>query len=87
MLARLERTLPKGEAWRYEPKLDGFRGLLWRAPSGSVHLLSRDLRDLSHAFNVFSTEGIEHDARAAERHDLTVDQPLNQPSIHAQAGG
>jgi hypothetical protein len=26
MLAQLERTLPRGEHWRYEPKLDGFRG-------------------------------------------------------------
>src|ERR1051326_7461037 len=50
MLARLERTLPRGDLWRYEPKLDGFRGLLWRAPSGSVHLLSRNLKDLSLAF-------------------------------------
>ncbi len=31
-------------------KLDGFRGLLWRAPSGSAHLLSRNLKDLSNAF-------------------------------------
>jgi ATP-dependent DNA ligase len=46
----LERTLPRGDLWRYEPKLDGFRGLLWRAPSGSVHLLSRNLKDLGHAF-------------------------------------
>src|SRR5215212_4117494 len=50
MLARLERKLPRGGGWRYEPKLDGFRGLLWRAPSGSVHLLSRNLKDLSSAF-------------------------------------
>jgi len=49
MLARLDRTLPTGDMWRYEPKLDGFRGLLWHAPSGSVHLLSRNLKDLSHA--------------------------------------
>jgi ATP-dependent DNA ligase len=27
MLAQLERTLPHGDVWRYEPKLDGFRGL------------------------------------------------------------
>jgi hypothetical protein len=27
MLAQLERTLPRGDEWRYEPKLDGFRGL------------------------------------------------------------
>jgi ATP-dependent DNA ligase len=29
MLAQLERQLARGEHWRYEPKLDGFRGLLW----------------------------------------------------------
>ena len=50
MLARLDHRLPTGDVWRYEPKLDGFRGLLWHAPSGSVHLLSRNLKDLSHAF-------------------------------------
>src|SRR5205814_3794185 len=50
MLARLDQRLPRGDLWRYEPKLDGFRGLLWRTPSGSVHLLSRNLKDLSHAF-------------------------------------
>src|SRR3954454_14861329 len=36
MLARLERTLPRGDQWRYEPKLDGFHGLLWHAPGGGV---------------------------------------------------
>src|SRR5205814_10229543 len=50
MLARLDQRLPRGDLWRYEPKLDGFRGLLWRAPSGSAHLLSRNLKDLSSAF-------------------------------------
>jgi ATP-dependent DNA ligase len=50
MLARLERKLPQGEPWRYEPKLDGFRGLLGRTRSGSVHLLSRNLKDLGPAF-------------------------------------
>ena len=50
MLARLERTLPRGNQWRYEPKLDGFRGLLWHAPGGGVHVLSRTLKDLGPAF-------------------------------------
>jgi hypothetical protein len=31
MLARLESTLPRGPEWRYEPKLDGFYGPLWRS--------------------------------------------------------
>jgi ATP-dependent DNA ligase len=38
--------LPTGEVWRYEPKLDGFRGLLWRHASAMVQLLSRNGRDL-----------------------------------------
>jgi ATP-dependent DNA ligase len=50
MLARLESSLPRGAAWRYEPKLDGFRGLLWRSGTGHVRLLSRNLKDLSPSF-------------------------------------
>jgi ATP-dependent DNA ligase len=46
MLARLEQKLPSGDVWRYEPKLDGFRGLLWRRTATSSQLLSRNLRDL-----------------------------------------
>ena len=47
MLAKLESTLPAGPLWRYEPKLDGFRGLLWRSNEGLVRLLSRNSRDLA----------------------------------------
>jgi ATP-dependent DNA ligase len=50
MLARLESSLPRGAEWRYEPKLDGFRGLLWRSANGQVRLLSRNLKDLSPCF-------------------------------------
>jgi ATP-dependent DNA ligase len=50
MLARLQRALPRGQEWRYEPKLDGFRGLLWRPAIASVHLLSRSLKDLGPVF-------------------------------------
>src|SRR5262245_61185372 len=47
MLARLESSLPRGAQWRYEPKLDGFRGLLRRRTETVVELLSRNMRDLS----------------------------------------
>jgi ATP-dependent DNA ligase len=50
MLARLDSALPRGPAWCYEPKLDGFRGLLSRSESGTVRLLSRNLKDLSLSF-------------------------------------
>ena len=47
MLAQLERTLPCGDQWRYEPKLDGFRGLLWHGDGPTAELLSRNVKDLS----------------------------------------
>jgi ATP-dependent DNA ligase len=46
MLAQLAPRLPTGDAWRYKPKLDGFRGLLWHRSATSVQLLSRNSRDL-----------------------------------------
>jgi ATP-dependent DNA ligase len=49
MLARQEPTLPHGPGWRYEPKLDGFRGLLHHTAS-SVWLFSRNGNDLAPAF-------------------------------------
>ena len=39
MLAQLDAHLPTGGVWRYEPKLDGFRGLLWHRTSAMVQLL------------------------------------------------
>jgi len=77
MLARLERALPRGDVWRYEPKLDGFRGLLWRAPSGSVHLLSRNLKDLSHAFPELVAAGS----------DLPLDSLVDGEIVIADAEG
>ncbi|MDQ3808724.1 MAG: hypothetical protein M3336_00365 [Chloroflexota bacterium] len=50
MLAQLDTRLPVGPHWRYEPKLDGFRGLLWRRAGGQVELLSRSSRDLGNWF-------------------------------------
>ncbi len=45
MLAQLDSRLPRGDRWAYEPKLDGFRGRLWRR-EGTAQLLSRSGRDL-----------------------------------------
>jgi ATP-dependent DNA ligase len=46
MLAQLQADLPSGAGWRYEPKLDGFRGLLSRQAGAAPRLLSRNGRDL-----------------------------------------
>src|SRR3984893_12997676 len=50
MLAALKHNLPIGDQWLYEPKLDGFRGLLRHGPNGHVQVLSRNLRDLAPSF-------------------------------------
>lgn len=49
MLARLERTLPIGEHWAYEPKWDGFRCLVFVC-DGRVELRSRNQRPLQRYF-------------------------------------
>jgi len=49
MEAELVRELPEGDAWQYEPKWDGFRGLLENA-SGELRLWSRNARPLLRYF-------------------------------------
>lgn len=49
MEAELVRELPEGEGWQYEPKWDGFRGLLENA-SGELRLWSRNARPLLRYF-------------------------------------
>lgn len=49
MLAQLDSRLPRGERWAYEPKLDVFRGLLWRRDR-SVQLFSGSGRNLEPRF-------------------------------------
>lgn len=41
MLATPSTTLPQGEAWCFELKLDGIRAIGWARPSGAVQLYSR----------------------------------------------
>jgi len=49
MLAKLRHEIPRGEGWRYEPKWDGFRALVFREDDG-VHIQSRDGRGLERFF-------------------------------------
>ena len=49
MEAELVRELPEGEEWQYEPKWDGFRGLLENG-TGEVRLWSRRARPLLRYF-------------------------------------
>src|SRR5205085_2269846 len=49
MEAQLVRTLPDGDGWQYEPKWDGFRGVLENA-GGELALWSRNERPLLRYF-------------------------------------
>ena len=49
MLAKLTPELPVGEGWRYEPKWDGFRALVFR-DGQQLFLQSRDLKPLDRYF-------------------------------------
>ncbi len=49
MEAELVRELPTGDEWQYEPKWDGFRGVLENA-SGELRLWSRNARPLLRYF-------------------------------------
>ena len=49
MLAKPTPELPVGEGWRYEPKWDGFRALVFR-DGDELYLQSRDLKPLDRYF-------------------------------------
>jgi ATP-dependent DNA ligase len=49
MLAKLEEEIPEGEGWRYEPKWDGFRALVFR-DGAKTELISRNGQPLSRYF-------------------------------------
>jgi ATP-dependent DNA ligase len=49
MLAKLAEDLPAGDDFLYEPKWDGFRGLVFRE-GGEIYLQSRELKPLDRYF-------------------------------------
>ncbi len=49
MLAKLERAIPDGDDWLFEPKWDGFRCVVFRE-GGRLELISRKLRPLGRYF-------------------------------------
>ena len=48
-LAKSARALPEGDQWRYEPKFDGFRTIVFR-DGDDVHLQSRNGRPMNRYF-------------------------------------
>ena len=57
MLSQLASRVPTGAQWLYEPKFDGFRGLLRRSSDGLVRLTSRQGKDLTDWFPELAQAG------------------------------
>src|SRR5690348_3851790 len=70
MLAKSSPTIPTGDEWRYEPKWDGFRSIIFRH-GDDVELGSRNTKPLTRYF----PEVVEH-IRAAFPNDAVVDGEL-----------
>ena len=49
MLAKLQREIPTGDGWLYEPKWDGFRAIIFR-DRGQTTIISRDERPFDRYF-------------------------------------
>ncbi|MGH2463224.1 MAG: ATP-dependent DNA ligase [Candidatus Limnocylindria bacterium] len=65
MLAKPQPEIPIGPAWRYEPKWDGFRALVYR-DGPEVYIQSRDLKPLNRYFPELE-EPLRSIGRAADR--------------------
>ena len=50
MLAQSSESLPSGEAWCFELKLDGIRAIGWARPTGEVGLFSRSGQPIEETF-------------------------------------
>ena len=73
MEAELVRELPDGEGWQYEPKWDGFRGLLENL-SGELRLWSRNGRPLLRYFPELRGLGELLPSRSALDGEIVIDR-------------
>ena len=67
------RELPEGDAWQYEPKWDGFRGILENG-SGELRLWSRNARPLLRYFPELGPLGKLLPARSALDGEIVIER-------------
>ena len=73
MEAELVRELPEGDGWQYEPKWDGFRGLLENG-SGELRLWSRNARPLLRYFPELEELGAPLPPRSALDGEIVIER-------------
>ncbi len=73
MEAQLVRELPSGDGWQYEPKWDGFRGVLENL-SGKIQLWSRNERPLLRYFPELGDLGDRLPKRSAIDGEIIVER-------------
>jgi ATP-dependent DNA ligase len=73
MEAQLVRELPTGESWQYEPKWDGFRGVLENL-DGELHLWSRNGRPLLRYFPELAPLGERLPSRSALDGEIVIER-------------
>jgi ATP-dependent DNA ligase len=73
MEAQLVSTLPTGEGWQYEPKWDGFRGILENV-RGDLALWSRNARPLLRYFPELRPLGERLPPRSALDGEIVIEQ-------------
>ncbi len=72
MEAELVNELPTGDGWQYEPKWDGFRGVLENV-DGTLHLWSRNARPLLRYFPELADLGSRLPARSALDGEIVIE--------------
>ncbi|MGH3022368.1 MAG: ATP-dependent DNA ligase [Gaiellaceae bacterium] len=73
MEAELVNELPEGDGWQYEPKWDGFRGILENV-DGEVHLWSRNARPLLRYFPELTALGERLPPRSAVDGEIVIER-------------
>ncbi len=73
MEAELVRELPEADGWQYEPKWDGFRGILENA-SGELRLWSRNARPLLRYFPELRSLGALLPERSALDGEIVIER-------------
>ena len=73
MEAELVNRLPESDGWQYEPKWDGFRGILENL-DGELHLWSRNARPLLRYFPELQSLGEKLPPKSAVDGEIVIEQ-------------